>query len=98
MTRPGRYLVWMGAGVVAAALLGVFLLPRLAEAFFYNPALNGGIVVVLLIGICFTFWQVIRLYREIDWLEKFREGRHETVSPGPRLLAPMAAMLGERRG
>jgi len=98
MTRPGRYLVWMCAGVIAAVALGFFLYPRLAEAFFYNPALNGGIVVVLLIGICFTFWQVIRLYREIDWLERFRAGEHETSGPGPRLLGPMAAMLGERRG
>jgi hypothetical protein len=98
MTRPGRYLIWMCAGVLAALGLGITMYGRLSQAFFYNPGLNGGILVVLLIGICFTFWQVIRLHREIDWLEKFRSGQHENVEPGPRLLAPMAAMIGERRG
>lgn len=97
MTRPTRYLAWMGVGVLAVVVLAVLLFGRLHQAFQYNPALNAGILAVLLIGIGYTFWQVARLYREIDWLDRFRAGQ-PAGDTGPRLLAPMAAMLGERRG
>src|SRR5690606_18246259 len=66
-------------------------------AFHYNPALNAAILAVLLLGIGYTFWQVIRLYREIAWLERYRAGQ-PTGDAQPRLLAPMAVMIGERRG
>ncbi|MEX1108103.1 MAG: flagellar motor protein MotA [Dongiaceae bacterium] len=98
MTRPGRYLAWMAAGIVAVLVLAAAMYDRIIQAFSYNPGLNGGIFIVLLIGICFAFWQVIRLYREIDWLDKFRSGAPDITEHGPRLLAPMAAMIGERRG
>ncbi len=97
MTRPTRYLAWMAVGVLAVLALAGLLFGRLSLAFQYNPALNTGILVVLLIGIAYTFWQVIRLFREIEWLERFRAGQ-PAGDASPRLLAPMAAMLGERRG
>lgn len=98
MTRPTRYLAWMAVGVVAVLVLAGMLFERLSQAFQYNPALNTGIFVVLLIGIAYSFWQVVRLYRDIEWLERFRAGEAPASGAGPRLLAPMAAMLGERRG
>ncbi len=97
MTRPTRYLAWMTVGVLAVLVLAGVLFGRLSQAFQYNPALNAGILIVLLIGIGYTFWQVVRLFREIEWLERFRAGQH-AGDASPRLLAPMAAMLGERRG
>jgi hypothetical protein len=49
--------------------------------------------------VVFIFWQVLRLKREIVWIERFRSG-DPTLSTdrGPRLLAPMAAMLRDRKG
>ncbi len=99
MSRPNRYLGWMVVCLVAAALLGFFLYARLSDAFLVNPALNGGIFAVLIIGIIFIFWQVGRLFREIHWLEAYRRGDPNLSShPTPRLLASMAAMIGERKG
>lgn len=99
MSRPTRYLAWMLAGVAAAAILILLLYQRLWAAFQYNPLLNGVIATVLAIGICFIFWQVFRLFREISWIEGFRRGEQMLSDEAmPTLLAPMAAMLGERRG
>lgn len=98
MSRPNRYLAWMVVCLVAVAILGVVLYGRISDAFLVNPALNGGILAVLLIGIVFIFWQVGRLFREIQWLEAYRGGAALSSLPPPRLLAPMAAMIGERKG
>src|SRR5690606_12134682 len=56
-----------------------------------NPGLNGLIIGVLIVGILLAFMQVIRLFREIRWVNSFRAG-HETTEP--ILLAPMKALLG----
>jgi hypothetical protein len=68
-------------------------------AFLANPGLNALIVGVLLVGIVLSFRQVIRLYPEVAWVNSFR-----IADPGlavdrpPVLLAPMAAILGDRIG
>jgi hypothetical protein len=99
MTRPTRYLAWMAAGLVAVAVLAVLLHTQLYNAYRHNPALNGGIVVVFFIGIFYIFWQVLRLNREISWIERFRTGQLESTNyRPPQLLAPMAAMIGARKG
>jgi hypothetical protein len=64
-----------------------------------NLFLNGLIITILLIGIILAFRQVIRLFPEIAWVNSFR-----LADPGlaverpPVLLAPMAAILGDRVG
>ena len=69
------------------------------DAFMANPGLNALIIGVLLIGIVLSFRQVIRLFPEIAWVNGFR-----LADPGlaverpPVLLAPMAAILGDRIG
>src|ERR1700756_3898060 len=99
MTKPGRLLLWMMVGLAAVAGLAYLLSAQIYRAFLHNPALNAGIFVVLLIGIVYIFWQVIRLYPEIAWIERLRRGDAATPSgPEPRLLAPMAAMVRERTG
>jgi hypothetical protein len=99
MTRPTRYLAWMAAGLVAVAVLAVLLHAQLYNAYRHNPALNFGIVLVFFIGIVYIFWQVLRLNREIGWIERFRTGQIESTNyRPPRLLAPMAAMIGARKG
>jgi hypothetical protein len=99
MTRPTRYLAWMAAGLIAVAVLALLLHTQLYDAYRHNPALNGGIVVVFFIGIFYIFWQVLRLNREISWIERFRTGQLESTNyRPPQLLAPMAAMIGARKG
>jgi len=83
--------------------VGFMLFMSFRDAFMANPALNGLIVGVLLIGILYNFSQVIRLYPEVTWIENFRDSvtnsearaRH-AQSAMPKLLAPMAAMVGDR--
>jgi len=67
-------------------------------AFQHNPWLNGVILAILLFGIFFNIRRVLRLKPEARWIDAFR-----TNAPGfslqdaPRLLAPIAAVLGERQ-
>ena len=95
MTQPRRYLVRMVLflGAVAAAI-GV-LFPALRDAFLANPALNGLILGVLVIGIAFNMRQVLILKPEIGWLTGFQRGQPPSSHAQPRLLAPMSRMLGE---
>ncbi|MEE2995624.1 MAG: flagellar motor protein MotA [Pseudomonadota bacterium] len=77
--------------------MAVALFPGMRDAFMSNPALNGLILGVLILGIGYIFRTVLVLTREVAWLEHFRAGQPSvTGSPDPRLLAPMASMLGER--
>ncbi|MBC6440469.1 MAG: flagellar motor protein MotA [Rhodospirillales bacterium] len=98
MTRPHPYLIRMALFLVAVAAVGAMIAATLHEAFRANPSLNGLILGVLFLGILYIFRQVQLLYREVAWIESFRAARPGAPVPAPpRLLAPMAAMLGERR-
>jgi len=80
--------------VVAGLLVG-----PLQHAFMANPILNGLILVVLLFGMAYVFRQVLMLRIEVNWIEGFRRSDPAlSVLPAPRLLAPIAAMLGKRQG
>lgn len=98
MSRPTWQLVWMLVALAAVGLATGFLAGPISTAYAHNPALNSGIVAVLLFGIIFTFWQVIRLNSDINWLEDFQKSGYPSSFAQPRLLAPMAAMLKDRTG
>jgi hypothetical protein len=106
MTKPKRYLIRMFIFIVIVAAGIAALAPSLSDAFFANPLLNGMILGVLMLGVVYIFRQVFMLHPEIAWIEKFRqESSGRLVFPGalaqerpPRLLAPMATMLGEKAG
>ncbi|MBX6321907.1 MAG: flagellar motor protein MotA [Rhodospirillaceae bacterium] len=98
MSRPRRYLTLMALGIAGVLLLVIVLFPRIRDAYLHNPGLNTGILAVMLIGIAFIFWQVLRLYPEVEWVERFRRGDPSAASEPPRLLAPLAVMIGERQG
>lgn len=106
MTRPQRYLTRMIVFLVVVTGACAALVGRLQDAFAANVGLNGLILGVLLLGIIYIFRQVIILRPEINWLENLAQGSQGgLVFPGtltekrpPRLLGPMATMLGERRG
>ncbi len=99
VSSPRIFLVRMLVFLVLGALLVIILNRQIWAAFLANPGLNGLIISVLLIGILLAFRQVIRLFPEIAWVNSFR-----LADPGlaverpPVLLAPMAAILGDRVG
>jgi len=85
--------------IVIVSLLAIILHENLITAFAANPFLNGLIFAVLLLGIVFSFMQVIRLYPEVRWVNNFRVGDPGLeVSRPPVLLAPMATMLSDQVG
>lgn len=100
MTRPKRYLTRMVVFLLIVSVVAAVLFPTLRAAFVHNILLNSVILGALLIGIIHTFRNVTMLQAEVGWLEMFQRDEmaiaDSTAAP-PRLLAPMAAMLGERR-
>lgn len=99
MTRPRRYLLRMLLFLIVVAAAAGLLYRPLVDAFMASPAINGLILGVLLLGIIYSFRQVLKLVPEVNWLESYRSDR-EVLShaEGLRLLAPMARMMGDRRG
>jgi len=98
LSSPRIFLVRMLVFIVLCSLVMVVLYKQIVTAFFANPGLNALIGAVLGIGIILAFRQVIRLYPEVAWVNNFR-----IADPGlaldrrPKLLAPMAAILGGER-
>ncbi|OAN51396.1 flagellar motor protein MotA [Magnetospirillum moscoviense] len=95
MTRPKSYLARMMIFLALVAGVAAMLWPGIVIAFSYNPALNGLIFGVLLIGIGLNLRQVAMLGPEAAWVEGWQRGQ-PAASGRLRLLAPMASMLGER--
>jgi hypothetical protein len=99
LTDLTRFLIRMGAFLAAVVAVSALLIGPLIRMFQANPALNGLILLVALFGIGYIFRQVLLLRPEVEWLERFRRPQPSlTQAPAPRLLASMAAMLGERQG
>ena len=99
LSRPQIYLLRMLVFLVLIGFLGAILHAPAITAFMSNPGLNGLILGVLAIGILYAFRQVIRLYREIYWVNNFHVGEPGiALMSDPKLLAPMANMLRDRRG
>ena len=107
MTRPTRFLIRMLVFLALVAVAAVLLYPRLADAFAANVVLNGMILLVLGLGVLFIFKSVIGLYPETAFAESLKQDSsgYNLVLPGemtqqraPRLLSPLATMIGERKG
>jgi hypothetical protein len=94
----------MALFVVVVAVICLTLGAGLWSAFQANPVFNGVIVALTLIGIGYTVRSVWVLGPEIEWLEATQDRLSgvthgpQVVPPEPSLLAPMARMIGERRG
>src|SRR5437868_5589467 len=99
VSSPRIFLVRMLIFLILCSLIVVVIHPQIWSAFKANPPLNALIIGVLIIGIILSFRQVIRLFPEVAWVNSFR-----LADPGlaleraPKLLAPMAAILGDQAG
>jgi hypothetical protein len=98
ITRPRKFILRMLGFVAVVLVVAAVLHQTLIDAFLATPVLNGLILGVLLIGTVYTFRQVTALEREVEWLETFRRNKPGLAGLGaPRLLAPMASMITEKR-
>lgn len=97
MSGLQRFLNRMILFVLAVAILAAALVTPLSQAFEANPLLNGIIFLVLLIGIAFAFRQVLMLKPEIDWVRAIRRSDQAAPERSPKLLGPLAAMLGDHQ-
>lgn len=96
MTRPKRFLTRIFVFLVAVIAASAFVLEALINAFLANPALNGLIGGVLIIGIVYICRQLFSLGREAEWIDTLRRpGAGIVAGTPPSLLAPMAGMIGD---
>jgi hypothetical protein len=99
LTPPRRYLLRMVVFLMLAGFVLLILGKDLQRAFMSNPGLNGLIVGCLAVGIVLGLWQVIRLFREVRWVNELRGARPDlALQETPSLLAPIATLLGDKAG
>lgn len=91
LSSPQVFLLSMLIFLAIAGFVAAILYRQISSAFQSNPGLNGLILGVLAVGILLAFSQVVRLFREVRWVNSFRAGTDVTE---PVLLAPMKALLG----
>jgi len=90
--QPNRYVLRMLGFLALTAFIVWLIWTPLWDAIDANPYLNIFILVVLGLGVIYTFGQVLNLRPEINWLNKYRSG--ESTKTKPSLLVPMARLLG----
>lgn len=101
MTNPKRFILRVVLFLVLAVVVVAALYDVIGRAFMQNPALNGLIIGVLLLGIAYAIRRILLLRAEVAWIEAFRTaGPGFSLAAPPRLLAPVAGALGDqgRRG
>ncbi len=87
LSSPAIFLLRMAVFLILVGFVAVILHEPIQTAFMANPALNGVIIGAAAIGVLISFGQVGRLFREIAWV-------NGGTSKKPRLLAPMARIVG----
>ena len=96
LSAPRIYLIRMGVFLVLAGFLAFILYRPIWTAFLSNPGLNGLIVGVLIVGIILALRQVVRLFREVRWVNGLNLDDGEYHGRAPVLLAPIAQTIGAR--
>lgn len=98
LSNPQVFLLSMIIFLALVGFLSAVLYRQISSAFITNPGLNGLILGVLVVGIVLIFLQVIRLFREVAWVNSFKAG--DTVNAArraPVLLAPMRGLLSRQQ-
>ncbi|KAA0972411.1 flagellar motor protein MotA [Aureimonas fodinaquatilis] len=98
LTSPMVYFWSMVVFLALTAFVALILGRQIASAFASNPGLNGLIFGVLAVGILLALGQILRLSREVRWINLYRDGSEEAEEVrSPVLLAPMQSLLAGRR-
>ncbi len=95
LSPPRLYLLRMVVFLILVGFVAIILHKQIHIAFMANPGLNSLIFFVLAVGIVLTLRQVIRLFREVRWVNSLAADASDRVKP-PVLLAPMARLFGVR--
>ena len=98
LSSPNVFLVGMASFLVLVGFVALILYKQIAIAFSANPGLNGLIIGVLLIGAIFAFRQIVRLFREIRWVNSLSSPQIRPPKRDPRLLGPMATLINAGAG
>lgn len=96
-SHPVRALTIMLGVTILVAVGGWLIHGEITDILYINPVLNGAIVLVFVLGVIATFWQVLTLAKSVHWIERRVEASaaSEALHP-PALLAPLAALLRSR--
>ncbi len=97
LSSPRIYLVRMVVFLILVGFAALILYKQIALAFSRNPGLNSLIFFVLFVGIVLALRQVIRLFREVRWVNALPRGLENEVRQ-PILLWPIAMLIGGRPG
>jgi hypothetical protein len=95
MSQPNRVLIWMLGFLALIGLATVALFPQLRSAFDAQPIFNAVILFAFLVGVVVNLRQVLRLQKEVQWIEGLRRSSPDVKLEPPVLLAPMAKMFGK---
>jgi hypothetical protein len=98
LSSPNVFLVGMACFLILVGFVALILYKQIQIAFSANPGLNGLIIGVLLIGAVFAFRQIIRLFREIRWVNSLSSAQVRPPKRNPRLLGPMATLINAGAG
>nr|WP_226341033.1 biopolymer transporter ExbB [Gemmobacter serpentinus] len=86
--------------LVSLAAVGAtcwLMFPTLRHIFEANHGLSFLIVAVFVLGLISCFWQIWQLVQSVSWIDAFVQDRPGAeVEAAPRILAPLAALLGPR--
>lgn len=95
--QPIRQIILMLI-VIGLVISGIWvMMPVLRGIIASNPPLNLFILSVFALGILTCFWQVWQLVKSVSWLDAFVQDRPGAdVTSAPRILGPLAALLGPR--
>ena len=97
-SQPVRQIVMMLIVLGLAVAVAILLYPTVSGVFLSSPYLNGFIFLVFLVGVGACVWQVLALVASVSWIESFaRERPAQEAARAPTMLAPLAALLSERR-
>ena len=96
LSKPGIYLARMVIFLALVGFLAFILFKQITPAFLANPGLNGLILGVLLIAVIIAFGQVMRLSREVAFVNAAAAG--ETARKPALLLKPLSRAIAARTG
>ena len=97
LEHPRIHLMHMTVFALVVAVVVAVLYRGIESAFMANVGLNALIIGTLFLGIIYAFMKVWRLVPEINWVNGFRAGLTNAENQArPRLLAPMASLLGDQ--
>ncbi|MBL8562007.1 MAG: biopolymer transporter ExbB [Gemmobacter sp.] len=96
-TQPIRQIVLMLVSLGRVGATCWLMFPTLRGILAAKHGLSAVILAVFVLGVFTCFWQVWQLVQSVSWIDGFAQDRPGAEAlAAPRLLAPLAALLGPR--